>query len=219
MAEESKNVMNELSDNKLHRIKSKTAENLEATFKKMMSFSDECFGIIAPHVSYRQFKKNTLLIRPGDVNTNIYVVLKGMGASYCVTRNGDCRYIYLPLPSYVVAEIHTLHDGRPARNFFEIMKGSAIAIIDGNILKKLAAGNPSLAEWYMNILTRGLSNVCGRLEEMISSDAKERLMHLLENNPELFSKAMKKHLAGFIGIDQSTLSRLLSAKVKERNCR
>ena len=37
-------------------------------------------------------------------NTNIYIVLKGMGAS-----------IYLPLPSYVVADVHTLHDGRPAK--------------------------------------------------------------------------------------------------------
>lgn len=53
---------------------------------------------------------------------------------------------------------------------------------------------------------------------MIGSDAKDRLMNLLESNPELFSKAMKKHIAGFIGIDQSTLSRLLSAKVKERAC-
>lgn len=34
----------------------------------------------------------------------IYIVLKGMGAS-----------IYLPLPSYVVADVHTLHDGRPAK--------------------------------------------------------------------------------------------------------
>lgn len=37
-------------------------------------------------------------------NTNIYVFLKGIGAS-----------IYLPLPSYVVADVHTLHDGRPAK--------------------------------------------------------------------------------------------------------
>ena len=34
----------------------------------------------------------------------IYIVLKGIGAS-----------IYLPLPSYVVADVHTLHDGRPAK--------------------------------------------------------------------------------------------------------
>ena len=60
--------------------------------------------------------------------------------------------------------------------------------------------------------------MCGRLEGMIGSDAKDRLMNLLENNPELFSKAMKKHIAGFLGIDQSTISRLLSAKVKERAC-
>ena len=53
---------------------------------------------------------------------------------------------------------------------------------------------------------------------MIGSDAKDRLMNLLENNPELFSTAMKKHIAGFLGIDQSTLSRLLSANVKERAC-
>ena len=210
--------MNELTDNKLHKLKPNTNESLEAAFKNMMSLSDECFSIIAPYVSYRQFRKNSLLIKPGDVNTNIYVVLKGMGASYCVTRNGDYRYIYLPLPSYVVADVHTLHDGRPAKDYFEIMKGSAIAIIDGNILKKLAAGNPRLAEWYIDILIRGLSNVCGRLEGMIGSDAKDRLMNLLENNPELFSKAMKKHIAGFLGIDQSTLSRLLSAKVKERAC-
>ena len=37
MAEERKNVMNELSDNKLRRIKFKTADSLEALFKSMMS--------------------------------------------------------------------------------------------------------------------------------------------------------------------------------------
>ena len=49
---------------------------------------------------------------------------------------------------------------------------------------------------------------------MIGSDAKDRLMNLLENNPELFSTAMKKHIAGFLGIDQSTLSRLLPPRSK-----
>ena len=38
---------------------------------------------------------------------------------------------------------------------------------------------------------------------MIGSDAKDRLMNLLENNPELFSKAMKKHIAGFLALTRA----------------
>lgn len=37
MAEERKTAMNELSDNKLRRIKFKTADSLETLFKSMMS--------------------------------------------------------------------------------------------------------------------------------------------------------------------------------------
>ena len=135
-----------------------------------------------------------------------------MGASYCITKHGDCRYMYLPLPSYVVVDVHTLHDGSPAKDYFELMKGSAVAVIDGNILKGLAKNYPAVSEWYINLLLRGLSTISGRLEDMISTDAKDRLMTLLKENPELFSKAMKKQIAGFIGIGQSTLSRLLSSK-------
>ncbi len=196
-----------------HRHSAKTAKNLEALFRELTGVNEERLEVLRKHLIYRQVRRNTIIIKPGDVNFNIYIILKGMGASYRITKHGDCRYLYLPLPSYVVADVHTLHDGSPAKDYFELMKGSAVAVIDGNILKGLAKNHPAVSEWYINLLLRGLSTISGRLEDMISTDAKDRLMALLKDNPELFSKAMKKQIAGFIGIDQSTLSRLLSSNV------
>ncbi|MGM9766950.1 MAG: Crp/Fnr family transcriptional regulator [Candidatus Cryptobacteroides sp.] len=195
------------------RHSANSGENLDTLFRELANVNEDCFEILRKHISYRQVRKGTIIVKPGDTNFNIFIILKGMGASYCITKQGDCKYLYLSLPSYVVTSIHTLHNGCPAKDYIELLKGSAVAIIDGNVLKGLAREHPAVSEWYINLLIRGLNNVCGRLEDMLSTSAKDRLLALMRDNQNLFSKAMKKQIAGYLGVDQSTLSRLLSAKM------
>lgn len=180
--------------------------------RKLMRMDEKCFNILKEHITYRKYTEDTVIIRPGEIDFNIYIVLKGMGASYCINRQGDCKYLYLPMPGYILADIHNLYKARPAKHYFEMMKGSVAAIISSKTLKDTAMYNPEVASWYITVLIRGMSKICERLEGFISTNAKERLMNLSIENPEIFSKVRKKQIAGFLGIDQSTLSRLLSTK-------
>ena len=194
------------------RVEEKETAEYATLLRKLMRMDEKCFNILMEHITYKKFKEDTVIIRPGELDFNLHIVLRGMGAVYCINKQGDCKYLYLPLPGYVLTNVHSIHKGEPSKYYFEMMKGSVAATIDSKVLKDAAMYNPEVASWYISILFRGLSKICERLEGFISTDARERLINLSTENPELFSHARKKQIAGFLGIDQSTLSRLLSAK-------
>ncbi|MGM9737583.1 MAG: Crp/Fnr family transcriptional regulator [Candidatus Cryptobacteroides sp.] len=172
-----------------------------------------CFAILRKEFSYVEYAEDTAIIKPGDVNYNIYIILKGIADSYCINKNGERRYIYIQSPGFVVTDSHTLVNGQPAREFYVMCKNSSAAVIDSEVLRQQALRHPEVADWYIRLLHRGLGTICSRLESFIRDDAKERLINLFNENPELFSKALKKKIAGYLGIEPSTLSRLLSSKL------
>ena len=175
--------------------------------------SASCFALLRKEISYVSCEEDTIIIKPGDVNRNIYIILSGIADSYCINKNGERRYIYIQSPGYVVTDSHTLVSGEPSRNFFVMGRDSVAAVIDSDSLKNLSLKYPEVAEWYIRLLQRGLDKTCSRLESFIRDDAKDRLLNLFNENPDIFSRALKKKIAGYLGIEPSTLSRLLSSKI------
>lgn len=185
-----------------------------AMFCSVTGFPAESYGMIAGDISYAVFGRTECVIEQGRRCRDIFFILEGLGAGYVITEQGKKRYVYLQDESSVVASIPTMVSGEPSRVSCEILAGSVCAKIDYDALGRLARQDVGIAEWYVKLALRGIMRISDRVEQFVVSDARERLMNFLEDNPSLAAKVQKQQLAGYLGIEPESLSRILGSRLR-----
>lgn len=67
---------------------------------------------------------------------------------------------------------------------------------------------PEFREFGRSILVKGFARLKNRMLSMITETAETRYSQLLNSNPEIFQYAPLKHIASYLGITDSSLSRI-----------
>ncbi|MEZ0131521.1 Crp/Fnr family transcriptional regulator, partial [Flavobacterium sp. LBUM151] len=75
-------------------------------------------------------------------------------------------------------------------------------------LNSLFHSLPEFREFGRSILVKGFSELKTRMLSMITETAEERYSYLLKSNPEIFQQASLKNIASFLGITDTSLSRI-----------
>jgi CRP-like cAMP-binding protein len=74
---------------------------------------------------------------------------------------------------------------------------------------------PEFREFGRRILVRGYAALKARMLSMITDTAEERYEKLLQSNPEVFQHAALKHIASYLGITDTSLSRIRKELTKK----
>lgn len=183
-------------------------------FCRAMNFPKECIGLIDGLIEFRTVSDDTVLIAPGDVDYNIYFILSGFGVGYCITEEGDRKCLYLQKSSYVLCSLVTLAHGKPSEYCCTMQKGGLLAVMDDRRLMELCLGNPEIFRWYATFLKSALLRFERKAAKFITKDARHRLLDLYDESPEIFTNALCRQIASFIGVTPVHLSRILSFKVR-----
>ena len=69
-------------------------------------------------------------------------------------------------------------------------------------------------DWGRSHLVRNFFILKERSLSMITDKASDRYLELISNRPEIFQKASLKHIASFLGITDSSLSRIRKEVLK-----
>ena len=203
-------------------VKTDSFTNVNSTelleiFAKQVSLPLSLIPALEPIVEFRTTESGSVLISPGEIDSHIYFIIDGFGVVYGITENEEKRYLFLKRHSRVLCSLETLAHGHPARYWYELQKGGLVAIIDDNELMSLAATNADIGKWYAAFMKDALARFEEKIESFIMADAKDRLIRLYEETPEIFTEAMNKQVASFIGITPVHLSRLLSSKQNKKS--
>jgi CRP-like cAMP-binding protein len=67
---------------------------------------------------------------------------------------------------------------------------------------------PAFRDFGRSILVKGFAGLKTRMLSMITETAEERYARLLKTNPEIFQYAPLKHIASYLGITDTSLSRI-----------
>jgi CRP-like cAMP-binding protein len=67
---------------------------------------------------------------------------------------------------------------------------------------------PEFRDFGRSILVKGFAALKSRVLSMITETAEERYAQLLKNNPEIFQHAPLKIIASYLGVTDTSLSRI-----------
>ena len=170
--------------------------------------------LIANHFSYRSFGKNELLLKEGRYCNEYYFLENGFIRSFTHDLEGNDITTAFYSKNQVVCELFSFFKRIPARENFETLTTCDTWYLTFDQLQTVFHAMPLFREFGRTILVNSYANLKSRMLSGLHQTAEERYADLLHNNPEIFQFAPLKQIATYLGITDTSLSRIRKEFVK-----
>ena len=151
-----------------------------------------------------------ILVREGEFNTYVYIVLKGLLRSYVTTSSGEERTVLISKEKMRAASVSSILRGESSEISVEALEQSHILVIDSTKFNKLIKSEMKLALFMIEGTLYFLDDAMERLHFFTVLSPEERFIKLREKFPDLIQRVPQKYLASYMGITTVSLSRIKS---------
>jgi CRP-like cAMP-binding protein len=108
----------------------------------------------------------------------------------------------------VVFEVSSFFNRVPSKENIQAIEDCYGWFITYDQLNHLFHSLPEFRDFGRSILVKGFAALKARMLSMITETAEERYDALIKSNPEIFQHAALKHIASYLGITDTSLSRI-----------
>lgn len=150
------------------------------------------------------------LLKQGDINRNVFLVLSGLLRSFVITSEGKERTIFLSKEKMRTASFNSFLKDEPSEISIEAIEPSIVLIIYSNKFQEFTKENSGLAMLEKRGMQEFLADATERLHQFTTLTPVERYRALMNNHPELLQRVPQKYLASYLGITTVSLSRIRS---------
>lgn len=168
----------------------KTAEEIANTFKA------------------KEIMRNEFLLKEGRVADEYFFLESGFIRSFAFDTEGNEVTTNFYSSSQVVFEVSSFFNRTIAKENFQAIEDCTGWYITYAELNNLFHSMHEFRDFGRSILVKGFSALKIRMLSMITETAEQRYNTLLKTNPEIFQHAALKHIASYLGITDTSLSRI-----------
>ncbi|TPG45349.1 Crp/Fnr family transcriptional regulator [Flavobacterium pectinovorum] len=177
-------------------------------FKTTNLITAEMAEEIASHFESKIILKNQMHLTEGTICDEYLFLEKGFMRAFAFDIEGNEVTTNFYSPGDVVFEVASFFNRTKSKENINAVTDSVGWYITYEQLNNLFHSLPEFREFGRSILVKGFSELKTRMLSMISETAEERYIHLLKSNPEIFQQASLKTIASFLGITDTSLSRI-----------
>lgn len=152
--------------------------------------------------------KNNFLLREGAVSNDYVFLESGLMRAYTFDIDGNEVTTGFYGGRQLVFEPASFFNQTPSRENIQALTNCVGWSITFEQLNYLFHTMPEFREFGRSILVKGLSSLKQRMLSMINETAEDRYTQLLRNNPEIMQQVSLKHIASYLGITDTSLSRI-----------
>ena len=163
------------------------------------------------HLRVRRVPAGQFLLRQGDRCDYLGVLTRGALRTYNVTYDGEEKTGWLTVAGMVSTEVLSFYSREPSLEYVEVVADAELVFLTHANLEALAAERPAVERLARRVAEHILTDLKGHLLSHIHDPAPERYARLLRVRPTFVEQIPLKHVASFLGIDPSTLSRVRAA--------
>jgi CRP-like cAMP-binding protein len=184
------------------------SQNLIQLFRNTGLVSLETAERIAGEFSPIEIQAGQYLLQEGKI-CNEYVFLESgfMRAYAHDTENNEVTTNFY-ISNQVVFEVSSFFNRTRSKENIQALENCKGWYISYEQLNQLFHTLPEFREFGRAVLVRGFASLKTRVLSMITESAEERYEALLKSNPEIFQYAPLKHIASYLGITDTSLSRI-----------
>jgi len=163
---------------------------------------------IAAHFSLKTLLKNEFFLQAGKVSNEYLFLDKGFMRAFAFDTGGNDVTTGFYSANQVVFEVSSFFNRTPSQENIQALTDCEGWSITFQELNNLFHALPEFREFGRSVLVKGFSALKVRMLSMITETAEERYANLLKNRPEMLQQVPLKHIASYLGITDTSLSRI-----------
>jgi len=192
-----------------------SSQKLIQFFKNSNLVTPSAAEEIASTFSPKEIKKNSFLLKEGRVCDEYFFLEDGFIRGFANDIEGNDVTTNFYSNGQVVFEVSSFFNRTVSKENFQAVVDCEGWYINYEQLNKLFHSMHEFRDFGRSILVKGFSSLKIRMLSMITETAEQRYDTLLKTNPEIFKQAALKHIASYLGITDTSLSRIRKEYAKK----
>jgi CRP-like cAMP-binding protein len=167
---------------------------------------------IAQRFQQMQLSKNAFLLKSGQIADAYLFLGSGYLRAFAEDINGSEVTTAFYGPGQMVFEVASFFNRTRSKENIQALTDASGYFITYGQLNELFHALPEFREFGRAMLVQGFSALKSRTLSTITETAEERYAGLLRSNPDIFQHAPLKFIASYLGITDTSLSRIRAKK-------
>ncbi|WP_296686937.1 Crp/Fnr family transcriptional regulator [Flavobacterium sp.] len=164
---------------------------------------------IASFLSLKKIKKKEFILQAGEINDNIIYVKSGMLRVYLMYEDKQVNTWFVGEDDFFLS-MNSFYYNIPTHEYIEALENSEIITISKSTYEMLLKINHNLSLFAIKELYIKLCEYQDQCLTLRFMNAEKKYAFLKENKPEIIEKVSQKHIASFLGIETTYLSKIIS---------
>ena len=163
---------------------------------------------IAGNFRVKEFVKGDFFVNEGKINNEYLFLENGYMRAFLFDTEGNEVTVNFHSPKSVVFEVSSFFQRVIAQENIQALTAAKGWLITFEELDNLFHSIPEFREFGRAILVKGFITLKMRTLSMINQTAEQRYATLLKSNPDILQNAPLKFIASYLGLTDTSLSRL-----------
>ena len=185
-----------------------TKDNLENYIQSILPMSSEKAKLIAEKFELIEIKTNTIVLAENKTPKATYILENGFIRSFAIDTNGNEITTNIFSPFCFVNDFLSFFKQKPSNENFESLTNCVLWKMNYEDVQKNFHSIPEFREFGRMMLIMNYSNLKERMLGMIKNSAEQRYLNLMKQNPDILKNIPLKILASYLGITDTSLSRI-----------
>lgn len=192
-----------------------TNQNLINFLLSSKLVSPQTAAEIARTFAWKEISKNEFLLKEGRPSDEYFYLETGFMRAFAHDTEGNDVTTSFYGANQVVFEVSSFFNRTISRENIQALEDCSGWALTYEQLNNLFHSLPEFRDFGRSILVKGFASLKTRVLSMITETAEQRYDNLLKTNPEIFQHAALKHIASYLGITDTSLSRIRAAYLKK----
>lgn len=183
---------------------------------KIYPMSEEQLASVVQYFKPKEFQKNDFVLEEGRVCQLYCYIEEGFMRAYTYDHDGNEVTTGVYSPRQIVCDLSSFFKRIPAQEYIQALTDCKVWFITYEELQHVFHAMPYFREFGRMILVNSYAELKQRMLSMLQETAETRYARLMETNPMIFQKVPLKMIASYIGVTDTSLSRIRKEYAKNR---
>ena len=184
---------------------------------KIYPMSQEQLASVVQYFKPKAFQKNEFVLEEGRVCQIYCFMEEGFMRAYTYDHDGNEVTTALYSPRQIVCDLSSFFKRIPAQEYIQTLTDSKVWYISFEELQHIFHAMPYFREFGRLILVNSYTQLKQRMLSMLQETAETRYSRLMETNPMIFQHVPLKIIASYIGVTDTSLSRIRKEYAQNKN--
>ncbi len=182
-------------------------EYVRQFMRQYIPLNEEDFQLLVPFLEFRQFAKKEQVLRYGQTDDYLNLVVKGVVRKYLLVDKEE-KTLQLATEGHIIQSELSFHRRVPSTQVIETVEPSVLASMRYDHVQHMLDTFPQAELLGRLMITSLFIKKDQKYFLQLNTTTRERFLHYLRHHPDMLQRVPQKVLASFLEVKPETFSRL-----------